>query len=208
MLDVHPPEHRINGKKDFLVHMATITLGLLIALGLENGVEALHHRHQRKESESLIRQEIESNRNELMQGTPGLKTELTGMHVVLSALDKIASGQKADLEQKELQFSDGPLQDSAWRTASSTGTLSYMDYAEVEKFADAYKEQGMLETMEEKTLDDYLELEPILHIDGSTTIDAERARMAIPYARNAMGHLSGMYFIGIGTLQTYAVALK
>lgn len=50
MLDVHAPEHPIGGPRDFLVHLLTITVGLLIALGLENSVEALHHRHQRKEA--------------------------------------------------------------------------------------------------------------------------------------------------------------
>ena len=36
MLDVHTPEHRIGGVRDFLLHILTITVGLLIALALEN----------------------------------------------------------------------------------------------------------------------------------------------------------------------------
>ena len=55
MLDVHAPEHRIHGTRDFFLHLFTITIGLLIALGLEASVEALHHRHQRQEAETLIR---------------------------------------------------------------------------------------------------------------------------------------------------------
>src|SRR5664279_1235216 len=35
MLDVHPPTAAIHGWKDFFVHIATITIGLLIAIGLE-----------------------------------------------------------------------------------------------------------------------------------------------------------------------------
>jgi hypothetical protein len=89
------------------------------------------------------------------------------------------------------------MQDSAWRTASSTGALSYMDYAEVEKFSDAYKEQDQLQAMEQLTVNDYLQLGPVLahHAEDMTQ---ERARDALPYARSAMGHLSGMYFIGEG----------
>jgi len=34
MLDVHPPEEKIHGFKDFLLHLFTITVGLLIALAL------------------------------------------------------------------------------------------------------------------------------------------------------------------------------
>ena len=39
MLDVHPPHEKMHGFKDFLLHLLTITIGLLIALGLEGCVE-------------------------------------------------------------------------------------------------------------------------------------------------------------------------
>ena len=42
MLDVHVPEHGIHRFRDFFLHLFTITIGLLIALGLEASVEALH----------------------------------------------------------------------------------------------------------------------------------------------------------------------
>src|SRR5580704_10034552 len=48
-MDVHPPHHGIETWRDFFVHMATICLGLLIALGLEQGVEAIHRAHERHE---------------------------------------------------------------------------------------------------------------------------------------------------------------
>jgi hypothetical protein len=47
MLDVHPPHHPTHGWRDFFVHIATITVGLLIAIGLEQTVEAMHNSHQR-----------------------------------------------------------------------------------------------------------------------------------------------------------------
>jgi hypothetical protein len=39
MLDVHSPHEPIIGWKDFLLHLFTITIGLLIALSLEGTVE-------------------------------------------------------------------------------------------------------------------------------------------------------------------------
>jgi hypothetical protein len=47
MLDVHPPHHAVSSWGDFFIHLATITIGLLIAIGLEQTVEAIHHRHER-----------------------------------------------------------------------------------------------------------------------------------------------------------------
>ncbi len=48
MLDVHPPHSPTHTWRDFFIHIATICVGLLIAVGLEQSVEALHHRHQRE----------------------------------------------------------------------------------------------------------------------------------------------------------------
>jgi hypothetical protein len=48
-MEVHAPEHGIHNWRDFFVHMGTICLGLLIALGLEQAAEAVHHAHQRAE---------------------------------------------------------------------------------------------------------------------------------------------------------------
>jgi hypothetical protein len=46
MLDVHAPHQTIHSWKEFLVHIAAISIGLLIAVGLEQTVELFHHRHQ------------------------------------------------------------------------------------------------------------------------------------------------------------------
>ena len=47
MFDVHAPHQTIHTWKDFLIHIAAITIGLLLAVGLEQTVEYVHHRHQR-----------------------------------------------------------------------------------------------------------------------------------------------------------------
>ena len=61
MLDVHAPHESIHTWKDFCVHIATITVGLLIAIGLEQIVVAIHHRHQREFLEEQMFQEAEDN---------------------------------------------------------------------------------------------------------------------------------------------------
>ena len=40
-MEVHPPDHAIHSWRDFIIHIATIVVGLLIAIGLEQSVEAL-----------------------------------------------------------------------------------------------------------------------------------------------------------------------
>jgi hypothetical protein len=59
MLDVHPPHHSANTWRDFLIHIATIVVGLLIAIGLEQSVEYVHHLHQRHQLQQDLREEAE-----------------------------------------------------------------------------------------------------------------------------------------------------
>jgi len=48
MIDIHPPQHARMTRRDFFVHLFIVILGILIAIGVEQTVEALHHRHQRE----------------------------------------------------------------------------------------------------------------------------------------------------------------
>ena len=62
MLDVHPPHHSPNTWRDFLLHIATIVVGLVIAVCLEQSIEALHHHHERIALQNDLRDEAVSNR--------------------------------------------------------------------------------------------------------------------------------------------------
>ena len=57
MLDVHPPHAPPHTWKDFFIHIATICVGLLIAVGLEQTVEWIHHRHQLHQLEQDLQTE-------------------------------------------------------------------------------------------------------------------------------------------------------
>ena len=59
MIDVHPPHEGIHTWKDYLLHMSTIVLGLLLAIGLEQSVEALHRAHERQELRASLEWDTE-----------------------------------------------------------------------------------------------------------------------------------------------------
>ena len=209
MLDVHAPEHRVGGIRDFFIHLLTITVGLLIALGLENAAEAIHHRHQRREAEASIRQELQQNRDDLLKEKATLEEEISNMRAVLAFVTARSQNQKADAGNLHEVFHEAPIQDAAWRTAASTGALSYMDYADVQRYSTAYKEQELLQKTAEQALDDYLQLGSFVSADHPPErLSPQEAASALPYVRQALGHLLGMYDVGVGTLGTYNEALK
>ena len=57
VLDVHPPHTAVHGWRDFLLHILTITIGLLIALALEGAVTAIDHHRLVREARENIRRE-------------------------------------------------------------------------------------------------------------------------------------------------------
>jgi hypothetical protein len=75
MLDVHPPHHPTHTWRDFFIHIATITVGLLIAVGLEQTVESIHRSHQRHQLEEDLRAEAESNQKVIQRDLSMLDLE-------------------------------------------------------------------------------------------------------------------------------------
>jgi hypothetical protein len=61
MLDVHAPHQSIQAWKGFWIHLGTISIGLLIALGLEQVVVALDHLHERHRLEADLQLEARKN---------------------------------------------------------------------------------------------------------------------------------------------------
>jgi len=61
MLDIHPAHHAATTWRDFFIHVATICLGLLIAIGLEQTVEHFHNLHHFHETRQALRQERQTN---------------------------------------------------------------------------------------------------------------------------------------------------
>jgi hypothetical protein len=61
MLDIHAPHEAVHTWTDFFIHIATICVGLLIAIGLEQSVEVIHHHHQREDLEHQMHVESGTN---------------------------------------------------------------------------------------------------------------------------------------------------
>src|ERR1700732_252259 len=61
MHDMHAPHQVVHTWKDFCIHSATIAVGLLLAVALEQSIEALHHRNQRLKLEAEMHAVFESD---------------------------------------------------------------------------------------------------------------------------------------------------
>ena len=93
-MDVHAPHEPIHGVKDFLLHLLTISVGLLIAVGIEGCVE-LHREHKLvKEARATMREEIESNSKEMTEAVENIKKQKAAMQRNTAALTRILESPK------------------------------------------------------------------------------------------------------------------
>jgi hypothetical protein len=153
MLDVHAPRQSVHTWKDFFIHIATIVVGLLIAIGLEQTVEHFHHKHQVAEVRDSLNVERRFNANrfgvltdEFRRFVPKLETNLA----IFTYLRGHPNAPLADWPGKLdwLALNQGFL-DAAWKTAEQSTILQYMQRAEVQRNSELYSRLfGLRETMD------------------------------------------------------------
>jgi len=165
VIDVHPPHEPVHSWPDFLLHLVTITIGLLIALSLEGCVEWQHHRHLVHDAEASLQLEIENN----AKGTQGALDDLHRQQATLKqdvvVLKEIERTHKMpEHGHIEVAFRIHGFEDVGWKTAQSTGALSYMPYDRAEAYSDIYGEQDALKMSEQQAArDTILALGPFLN---------------------------------------------
>ena len=157
MLEVHAPHKPIRGYWEFLLHLFTISVGLLIATQIESCMEWRHHVHLAEKARTEMRAEIESNLRDLKNAQPGLKAWRETIDADLKAMQRIQdhpNDPKAQHASLTVSYSSITLNDTAWITAESTGALAYMPYEEAEQYTSIYQAQSALLAFEEKPADD------------------------------------------------------
>ena len=159
-MEVHPPDHPIMTWKQFLVHMSTICLGLLIALGLEHAAELVHQHEQVKQAREAL--DLERRKNIVLLQQASIETRK--QHVIytgnLAALEYIKAHPHTPLSQLPAAFDWGAwpygLSTTAWQTLRSSSTASLMPTSEMQKENDLYDEIDLVNTKQDRVLDGVL----------------------------------------------------
>ena len=183
-LDVHAPHHPIGGWKDFFVHLVTISIGLLIAVGIEGCVE-LHREHKLvREARETMREEIQYNPSEMKKAVAKLDQQMATMKKNIDTLTRIQENPKdkeAQNSKIDADFSIVGLRETAWKTAQTTGALSFMPYAESQRYSEVYGSQQEFLDQQNKILEDEAQFVGLMAKTnfGHTDITAEQAGLAL-----------------------------
>ena len=130
MLEPHAGAEPMHTVRGFLIHIAAIAIGLLLALVLDQTVLGIHHAHERREVEAHMRDVLASN----VKGSTGNLATLRSLRAYLSALRAdITTHLRADGQHRQ---STGPASFSApiitlpslapYEAAQKDGTVTIM----------------------------------------------------------------------------------
>ena len=182
MLDVHPPHKAIEGVGEFFLHLFTISIGLLIAVGIEAAVERHQHRELAAEARDTMTAEIRKNSTNVADALKDIDQEQQKLKDDLAKVRKVQLNPSDPSSRNlnlDISFNTTGLEDTGWRTAQVTGALAFMPYAESERYTSIYrvgeeflKNQDQLSEDESRTLG----IIQKFHIgEGSLTKDAADA---------------------------------
>jgi hypothetical protein len=148
MLDVHAPHESVHTWKDFFIHIATIVIGLLIAIGLEQTVEFFHHRHQVADVRGQLETELRINvatfhaqMLEFRRFTPILQRDLEVLHYLREHPGAPRSSWPGELSW---WYVDSAYVLSAWNAAHESSVLALMPRHEVEQHSALYSSLAAL----------------------------------------------------------------
>ena len=136
-MDIHAPESPVNSFKDFAIHIAIVTLGILIALGLEGLREIVYEHH-------LVHETRENFRVEMEQSKEHMNVEMKRVARSSELLKTLAAEAPTLGQQHPEQVADrldaikNPnylFATNSWQTALSTGVLAHMSAQEVSTYA-------------------------------------------------------------------------
>ena len=150
MFDVHAPHTTVHTWKDFFVHIATITIGLLIAIALEQCVESLHHIHQRHQLQHDLLEEAKRN-GEILRTDLALESQAAWFRGVLAATKSFPAGGQTTVNLPSTPCIPGTVgangvdpvvrtkyfapSDAVWATARDAGLIIRLPVEEARMYA-------------------------------------------------------------------------
>ena len=143
MLEVHPPHSPTHTWKDFFIHIATIVIGLLIAVGLEQTVEHIHQHEQLAEMRDALHNEQIQNRTSFAANENDWRTTFVELRNNLKVLEYIRQHPGTPQTQIPgvLRWVQFPFswKHAVWDAAQQNGLVHLLPLEEANKDQEYYQ---------------------------------------------------------------------
>ena len=162
-MDIHKPKaaHSI---REFLIEIGTIVCGILIALGLEQGIEYVHHRAAEMDARAAIEGEMARNVGYLLQREKQkdcIPARLGELRVRLSA---VIDGQQWRKPGWVGRPGNWTMEDTRWQAITKGGIAAMLSAREIERYS--YLQSRFPTILAEETVEqtDWAELRSLENI--------------------------------------------
>jgi len=169
-MDIHAPEGPTNSFKDFAIHIVIVTIGILIALGLEGIRETIHEHTVVRDARENFQAEFRANRSNLDKELENDRQTLAQLDQIIKDLPQLRQnpsqlGQRiADLNPSVYFFAN-----SRWESALSTGALGQMSVDEVNRYAEVSFLVRTYTSMESQASTDWAHLQAFFNARQNPT---------------------------------------
>ena len=143
-MDIHPPEHPIRSVRDFLVHIFTITCGIVIALALESWMSLRADREIAGAARQEFRSELSRNLDKLTHQTTTMPKEFAKLQAMIAYADAKLHDHKVPPPASLNERSFADLTNAAWESALATQAIGKLSFAEADSLAAAYTSQAVM----------------------------------------------------------------
>jgi hypothetical protein len=138
VLEVHPSQSAIHSWRDFFIHIATIVIGLLIAIGLEQSVEYAHHRYQVQEARRELSKEVHENQRIVELNIESTRKALLELDADVTMLRAQQSSRSSLAMKLDYTWEPNDTRDGTWPAAKQNGSLTLMSHDELRRYAHVY----------------------------------------------------------------------
>ena len=154
------PRGKRHGMRQFLLEILVVTVGLFIALGLNDIVDWQSHRSLVRTAEASLHDEVLGNIKTIAVIRGQIRTEQKQLDDDLATLAKLRAQANTPAPQPHMkldfQFRILGFADTAWKTAQTTGAPGYMSYQDVATYSDIYDTQDTVYQAQQQAVDSML----------------------------------------------------
>ncbi len=139
-MELHTPARPPDNLREFGIHIATVTIGILIALGLEALVMEVRNRRLVDETRREFQAELHSDRDRARIELAGVRDAHRKLHALVNALPMLGRDSPAEIGPRLLAIENPGyfFPANSWQTALSTGAFAHMPPEEAASYSDAF----------------------------------------------------------------------
>jgi hypothetical protein len=173
-MEIHAPHKPVLTVREAIVHLAIVTVGILIALSLDGVREWREHLALAAEARANLLSEIRENKAELDRVIATFTASQQDHKIAYEAARNLLASQPLGTDTIHIGFQLAELSSAAYTTSEITGAFGHMEYGDVRGFARVYDLQRKYDALQDQSVTNVSAASALLVLIGDPSQAAPR----------------------------------